>query len=181
MLLSEYDWQWNMYDTVKGREWLADQDIDQYRCMEAPKVVIELKNYGMQFFRTKDGKIYQQAFGGQAYRCAFIADRTRHALVRTLFGQGDAPVAKELASRDVSRSMTMKIGDSRGKALTEFLLEASSGITNAKVDQGEEQQGSVPSAKVPRVSMIILTQSSCTAVRGADPESHAEEEKDYDD
>ncbi|KAK8656747.1 hypothetical protein V6N13_098685 [Hibiscus sabdariffa] len=56
--------------------------------MEAPKVVIELKNYGMQFFRTKDGKIYQQAFGGQAYRCAFVADRTRHALVHTFFGQG---------------------------------------------------------------------------------------------
>ncbi|KAK8649166.1 hypothetical protein V6N13_129900 [Hibiscus sabdariffa] len=86
--MTENDFQRNMYDTVKGREWLGDQDKGQYRCMEAPKVVIELKNYVMQFFRTKDGKIYQQAFGGQVYRYAFVADQTRHALVHTLLGQG---------------------------------------------------------------------------------------------
>ncbi|KAK9026467.1 hypothetical protein V6N11_039305 [Hibiscus sabdariffa] len=249
--MTENDFQRNMYDTVKGREWLGDQDKGQYRCMEAPKVVIELKNYVMQFFRTKDGKIYQQAFGGQVYRYAFVADQTRHALVHTLLGQGRRYNAQffveyfvsdmlmnsdgschgvialnmkdgtlhrfQVANtilvtgeygacfKDVSRSMTMKIGNGRGvrplkdhiylqvnhftlevlnerliaaidykketfemlketsfrfqllketfdisanskqyshqKALTEVLLKASSGITNAKVERREEHQG----------------------------------------
>ncbi|KAG5241264.1 succinate dehydrogenase [Salix suchowensis] len=93
---SEDDWRWHMYDTVKGSDWLGDQDAIQYMCREAPKAVIELENYGLPFSRTEDGKIYQRAFGGQsldfgkggqAYRCACAADRTGHALLHTLYGQ----------------------------------------------------------------------------------------------
>ncbi|CAM6098155.1 unnamed protein product [Calypogeia fissa] len=94
--MSEDDWRWHMYDTVKGSDWLGDQDAIQYMCREAPKAVIELENYGLPFSRTAEGKIYQRAFGGQslnfgkggqAYRCACAADRTGHALLHTLYGQ----------------------------------------------------------------------------------------------
>ncbi|PKI47424.1 hypothetical protein CRG98_032184 [Punica granatum] len=94
--MTEDDWRWHMYDTVKGSDWLGDQDAIQYMCREAPEAVIELENYGLPFSRTEDGKIYQRAFGGQslnfgkggqAYRCACAADRTGHALLHTLYGQ----------------------------------------------------------------------------------------------
>ncbi|XP_018917254.1 succinate dehydrogenase [ubiquinone] flavoprotein subunit, mitochondrial [Bemisia tabaci] len=90
------NWQWHMYDTVKGSDWLGDQDAIHYMTREAPKAVIELENYGMPFSRTKDGKIYQRAFGGQslnfgkggqAHRCCAVADRTGHSLLHTLYGQ----------------------------------------------------------------------------------------------
>ena len=58
------DWRWHMYDTVKGSDWLGDQDCIEYLCKEAPQAVIELEHYGVPFSRTKDGKIYQRAFGG---------------------------------------------------------------------------------------------------------------------
>ena len=64
--MSEDDWRWHMYDTVKGSDWLGDQDAIQYMCREAPKAVIELENYGLPFSRTEEGKIYQRAFGGQS-------------------------------------------------------------------------------------------------------------------
>jgi succinate dehydrogenase (ubiquinone) flavoprotein subunit len=85
-----------MYDTVKGSDWLGDQDAIHYMTREAPQSVIELENYGCPFSRTDDGKIYQRAFGGQsqkygkggqAYRCCAAADRTGHALLHTLYGQ----------------------------------------------------------------------------------------------
>jgi len=85
-----------MYDTVKGSDWLGDQDAIHYMTREAPKAVIELENYGMPFSRTNDGKIYQRAFGGQslkygkggqAHRCCCVADRTGHSLLHTLYGQ----------------------------------------------------------------------------------------------
>ncbi|XP_078430435.1 succinate dehydrogenase 1-1 [Wolffia australiana] len=94
--MTEDDWRWHMYDTVKGSDWLGDQDAIQYMCREAPKAVIELEHYGLPFSRTDDGRIYQRAFGGQslnfgkggqAYRCACAADRTGHALLHTLYGQ----------------------------------------------------------------------------------------------
>lgn len=90
------DWRWHMYDTVKGSDWLGDQDAIHYMCREAPRTVLELEHYGVPFSRTPDGKIYQRAFGGQsldfgsggqAYRCAAAADRTGHALLHTLYGQ----------------------------------------------------------------------------------------------
>ena len=85
-----------MYDTVKGSDWLGDQDAIHYMCREAPRAVLELESYGLPFSRTEDGKIYQRAFGGQslkygkggqAYRCACAADRTGHAMLHTLYGR----------------------------------------------------------------------------------------------
>ncbi|KAK1939620.1 putative succinate dehydrogenase alpha subunit [Babesia divergens] len=94
--MTEDDWRWHAYDTVKGSDWLGDQDAIHYMCEEAPRAVVELENYGLPFSRTEDGKIYQRAFGGQslkfgkggqAYRCAAAADRTGHAMLHTLYGQ----------------------------------------------------------------------------------------------
>lgn len=90
------DWRWHFYDTVKGSDWLGDQDAIHFMCKEAPNAVLELESYGMPFSRTKEGKIYQRAFGGgtkdygkggQAYRCAAVADRTGHSMLHTLFGR----------------------------------------------------------------------------------------------
>merc|ERR1711881_104289 len=94
--MHEADWRGHMYDTVKGSDWLGDQDAIHYMTREAPQSVIELENYGCPFSRTEDGRIYQRAFGGQsqkygkggqAYRCCAAADRTGHALLHTLYGQ----------------------------------------------------------------------------------------------
>ena len=93
--ITEDDWRWHFYDTVKGSDWLGDQDAIQYMCREAPNVVLELEKYGLPFSRTEEGKIYQRAFGGQnldygkgeqAYRTACAADRTGHAMLHTLYG-----------------------------------------------------------------------------------------------
>lgn len=93
--MTEDDWRWHAYDTVKGSDWLGDQDAIEYMCREAPKAVVELENYGLPFSRTEEGKIYQRAFGGQsldfgkggqAYRCAAAADRTGHAMLHSLYG-----------------------------------------------------------------------------------------------
>merc|ERR1719163_885798 len=93
---TEDDWRWHMYDTVKGADWLGDQDAIHYMCREAPRAVLELEEYGLPFSRDENGKIYQRAFGGQslefgkggqAYRCACAADRTGHALLHTLYGR----------------------------------------------------------------------------------------------
>lgn len=95
MSFVEDDWRWHAYDTIKGSDWLGDQDAIEYMCREAPKAVIELENYGLPFSRTDEGKIYQRAFGGQsldfgkggqAYRCAAAADRTGHAMLHALYG-----------------------------------------------------------------------------------------------
>jgi len=91
----EDDWRWHMYDTVKGSDWLGDQDCIEYLCKEAPNAVIELEHYGVPFSRTKDGKIYQRAFGGMTknygnepiQRTCAAADRTGHAILHTLYGQ----------------------------------------------------------------------------------------------
>jgi len=94
--MSDDDWRWHFYDTVKGADWLGDQDAIHYMCREAPASVLELEHYGLPFSRTEDGKIYQRAFGGQslnfgkggqAYRCACAADRTGHAMLHTLYGR----------------------------------------------------------------------------------------------
>ncbi|KAF9065221.1 FAD binding domain-containing protein [Rhodocollybia butyracea] len=94
--MTEDDWRWHMYDTVKGSDWLGDQDAIHYMCREAPQTIIELEHFGVPFSRTREGKIYQRALGGQslkygeggqAYRCAAAADRTGHALLHTLYGQ----------------------------------------------------------------------------------------------
>ncbi len=89
-------WTWHMYDTVKGSDWLGDQDAIEYLTREAPAAVVELEHMGMPFSRTEDGKIYQRAFGGMtqnmgegpaAQRTAAAADRTGHAMLHTLYSQ----------------------------------------------------------------------------------------------
>jgi len=92
----EDDWRWHMYDTVKGSDWLGDQDAIEYMCREAIPAVIELEHYGVPFSRTAEGKIYQRAFGGMtthngkgtARRTCAAADRTGHAILHTLYQQG---------------------------------------------------------------------------------------------
>ena len=90
------NWRWHMYDTVKGSDWLGDQDAIEYLCRNAPAAVYELEHYGMPFSRTEDGKIYQRPFGGMttdfgdgppALRTCAAADRTGHAMLHTLYGQ----------------------------------------------------------------------------------------------
>src|SRR6201989_1363253 len=89
------DWRWHMYDTVKGSDWLGDQDAIEYMVRNAPDAVYELEHWGVPFSRTEDGKIYQRPFGGmtmdygkgQAQRTCAAADRTGHAMLHTMYGQ----------------------------------------------------------------------------------------------
>jgi succinate dehydrogenase / fumarate reductase flavoprotein subunit len=93
--MGEDDWRWHMYDTVKGSDWLGDQDAIEFMCKEAPNAVIELEHYGLPFSRTDDGRIYQRPFGGMtthygkgtAQRTCAAADRTGHAMLHTLYQQ----------------------------------------------------------------------------------------------
>jgi len=93
--MGEDNWRWHMYDTVKGSDWLGDQDAIEYLCREAPAAVYELEHWGMPFSRTDEGKIYQRAFGGMTrdfgqgpvQRTCAAADRTGHAMLHTLYGQ----------------------------------------------------------------------------------------------
>jgi len=93
--MGEDDWRFHMYDTVKGSDWLGDQDAIEYMCREAIPAVIELEHYGVPFSRTADGKIYQRAFGGMtthygkgtAQRTCAAADKTGHAILHTLYQQ----------------------------------------------------------------------------------------------
>jgi succinate dehydrogenase / fumarate reductase flavoprotein subunit len=89
------DWRWHMYDTVKGADWLGDQDSIEYMVRQAPEAVYELEHWGVPFSRTDDGRIYQRPFGGmtvdygkgQAQRTCAAADRTGHAMLHTMYGQ----------------------------------------------------------------------------------------------
>ena len=89
------DWRWHMYDTVKGADWLGDQDAIEFMCREGPSAVVELEHFGVPFSRNDDGKIYQRAFGGMttnfgegiAKRTCAAADRTGHAILHTLYQQ----------------------------------------------------------------------------------------------
>ncbi len=89
------DWRWHMYDTVKGSDWLGDQDAIEYMCREALPAIVELEHYGLPFSRTEEGKIYQRPFGGMttnygegtAQRTCAAADRTGHAMLHTLYQQ----------------------------------------------------------------------------------------------
>jgi succinate dehydrogenase / fumarate reductase flavoprotein subunit len=93
--MGEDDWRWHMYDTVKGSDWLGDQDAIEYMVREAVPAILELEHYGMPFSRTEDGKIYQRPFGGMtthygegiAQRTCAAADRTGHAMLHTLYQQ----------------------------------------------------------------------------------------------
>jgi succinate dehydrogenase / fumarate reductase, flavoprotein subunit len=93
--MGEDDWRWHMYDTVKGSDWLGDQDAIEFLCKNAPQAVYELEHFGLPFSRTEDGHIYQRAFGGMTsnygegavQRTCAAADRTGHAMLHTLYGQ----------------------------------------------------------------------------------------------
>ncbi|HEX8256841.1 MAG TPA: succinate dehydrogenase flavoprotein subunit, partial [Allosphingosinicella sp.] len=115
-------WTWHMYDTVKGSDWLGDQDAIEYLCREAPAAVYELEHYGVPFSRTADGRIYQRAFGGMtqnmgqgpaAQRTAAAADRTGHAMLHALYQQSlkyDADFFVEYFAID----LIMEAGECRG-------------------------------------------------------------------
>ncbi|MCC5866959.1 MAG: succinate dehydrogenase flavoprotein subunit [Gammaproteobacteria bacterium] len=119
--MGEDDWRWHMYDTVKGSDWLGDQDAIEYMCKEAPDAVIELEHYGVPFSRTEDGRIYQRPFGGMtthngrgtAQRTCAAADRTGHAMLHTLYQQAlkhDAQFFIEYFALD----LIMEDGECRG-------------------------------------------------------------------
>ncbi len=119
--MGEDDWRWHMYDTVKGSDWLGDQDAIEYMCKEAPDAVIELEHYGVPFSRTDDGRIYQRPFGGMttrfgegtAQRTCAAADRTGHAMLHTLYQQSlkhDASFYIEYFAID----LIMQDGECRG-------------------------------------------------------------------
>jgi succinate dehydrogenase / fumarate reductase flavoprotein subunit len=119
--MGEDDWRWHMYDTVKGSDWLGDQDAIEYMCKEAPDAVIELEHYGVPFSRTEDGRIYQRPFGGMttrfgegtAQRTCAAADRTGHAILHTLYQQSlkhDATFYVEYFAID----LIMENGECRG-------------------------------------------------------------------
>ena len=128
--MGEDDWRWHMFDTVKGSDWLGDQDAIQYMCQSAPEAIIELEHYGVPFSRTKDGKIYQRPFGGMttqfgegkaAQRTCAAADRTGHAILHTLYQQSlkfDAEFFIEYFSLDL-------IMDEKGvcRGVTAYSLE----------------------------------------------------------
>ncbi len=119
--MGDDDWRWHMYDTVKGSDWLGDQDAIEFMCKEAPAAVIELEHYGVPFSRTEDGKIYQRPFGGMtthygkgiAQRTCAAADRTGHAMLHTLYQQSlkhDATFFIEYFALD----LIMENGECRG-------------------------------------------------------------------
>ena len=115
------DWRYHFYDTIKGSDWLGDQDAIEYMCKEAPSAVIELEHYGVPFSRTEDGRIYQRPFGGMtteygkgiAHRTCAAADRTGHAMLHTLYQQSlkhDATFFIEFFAID----LLMENGECRG-------------------------------------------------------------------
>ena len=119
--MGDDDWRWHMYDTVKGSDWLGDQDAIEFMCKEAPAAVIELEHYGVPFSRTEEGKIYQRPFGGMtthfgkgiAQRTCAAADRTGHAMLHTLYQQSlkhDATFFIEYFALD----LIMENGECRG-------------------------------------------------------------------
>jgi succinate dehydrogenase/fumarate reductase flavoprotein subunit len=90
------DWRWHAYDTIKGSDYLADEDAVNFMCEAAPAAIVELEQMGMPFTRDENGKIYQRAYGGQrtdfgqgslAYRACAVADRTGHSMLHTLYAQ----------------------------------------------------------------------------------------------
>ncbi len=119
--MGEDDWRWHMYDTVKGSDWLGDQDAIEYMCREAMQAVIELEHYGVPFSRAENGKIYQRPFGGmtthygegQALRTCAAADHTGHAILHTLYQQSLKHEA-EFFIEYVALDLIMEGGECRG-------------------------------------------------------------------
>jgi len=120
--MSEDDWRWHMYDTVKGSDWLGDQDAIEYLCKNAPAAVYELEHWGVPFSRTDEGKIYQRAFGGmtknfgegQVQRTCAAADRAGHAILHTLYGQAVKNNAKFFIEHFALDLIMSEDGECRG-------------------------------------------------------------------
>ena len=119
--MGEDDWRFHMYDTIKGSDWLGDQDAIEYMCREAIPAIIELEHYGVPFSRTPEGKIYQRAFGGmsthygkaQAQRTCAAADVTGHAILHTLYQQALKHKA-EFFVEYIALDLIMEHGECRG-------------------------------------------------------------------
>jgi succinate dehydrogenase / fumarate reductase, flavoprotein subunit len=119
--MGEDDWRFHMYDTVKGSDWLGDQDAIEYMCREAIPAILELEHYGVPFSRTAEGKIYQRAFGGmsthygkqQAQRTCAAADKTGHAILHTLYQQALKHQA-EFFVEYIALDLIMQEGECRG-------------------------------------------------------------------
>src|SRR3954463_9633841 len=119
--MGEDDWRWHMYDTVKGSDWLGDQEAIEYLCRNAPAAVYELEHWGVPFSRTEEGKIYQRAFGGMTrnygeapiQRTCAAADRTGHAMLHTMYGQSLA-YATEFFIEYFALDLIMDEGACRG-------------------------------------------------------------------
>ncbi len=119
--MGEDDWRFHMYDTVKGSDWLGDQDAIEYMCREAVPAVIELEHYGVPFSRTEDGKIYQRPFGGMtthygkgmAQRTCAAADVTGHAILHTLYQQA-LKYKAEFFIEYIALDLIMEEGECRG-------------------------------------------------------------------
>ena len=119
--MGQDDWRWHMYDTVKGSDWLGDQDAIEYLCREAPAAVYELEHWGVPFSRTEEGRIYQRAFGGMTrnygerpvQRTCAAADRTGHAILHTLYGQS-LNAAVEFFTEYFALDLIMDDGECRG-------------------------------------------------------------------
>ncbi|MDR9414043.1 MAG: succinate dehydrogenase flavoprotein subunit [Spiribacter sp.] len=119
--MGEDDWRWHAYDTIKGSDWLGDQDAIEYMCREAIPAIIELEHYGVPFSRTEEGKIYQRPFGGMtthfgdgtAQRTCAAADRTGHAILHTLYQQSLAHQA-EFYIEFFALDLIMENGECRG-------------------------------------------------------------------
>ena len=129
--MGEDDWRWHMYDTVKGSDWLGDQDAIEYMCKEAPASVIELEHYGVPFSRTEDGRIYQRPFGGMtthygegiAHRTCAAADRTGHAILHALYQQS----LKHQAEFYIEYFAIDLVMDSEGKCLGTLAWDLATG------------------------------------------------------
>ena len=125
--MGEDDWRWHMYDTVKGSDWLGDQDSIEYLCKNAPAAVYELEHWGVPFSRTEEGKIYQRAFGGMTknfgegpvQRTCAAADRTGHAILHTLYGQAVRQQA-EFFIEYFALDLIMENGECRGLVALEL-------------------------------------------------------------
>ena len=130
--MGEDSWQWHMYDTIKGSDWLGDQDSIEFLCREAPEVVLELEHFGMPFDRNNDGTIYQRPFGGHmqnfgkgpsVQRSCCAADRTGHAMLHTLYQQN-----VKLNTRFFVEWMALDlIKDSEGNVIGVTALEMETG------------------------------------------------------
>lgn len=123
------DWRWHAYDTIRGADWLADQDAVAFMCAEAPEAILELEHFGMAFSRLESGKIYQRAYGGQntdfgkgslAFRACTVADRTGHALMYTLFSMAKKAGVQFMQDAMALDFLKTDAGEVAGAAVWQF-------------------------------------------------------------